>query len=464
MNFLLALLLGISLFRFGEKAFALSDFALASTAARRGGMQQDREVSLKGEHYLSKPGESYQFQDYFSLFADLSFEEQKRRFFFKAHAQSEFYFKSSDFYITVPELFFSYKWKPVSGFQFIKIYAGRHIKEWSAADRYWEFGYWNPLNLWDPLYPSQNGLIGAFLDIKSGGFLLEFYVGGVHPPHVKPKLKEDKSGYISSSRYGLIPPRQAEFERFGGRALDIDYLVDFFFQRLLHDSYILSLSYLSKNKAAGVKGSVGIQSANDVYLTGKGGLNVTKKGLEVQQNVSNHPVSQTAFSIEASARWKGMSALASMNKIHARPQRSLPEGVKFVTAPSDHDFISAFWDYSAYLWPELKAKLRLSWIHSFFSGAAPRALLRHKILKGGGIESIAEFLPQGRVKAKGEFKYWRALKSRESLFSLILSVYPLSGLYFSAGLNVLTGSSRGQGFLTRFSSNDSIIWKAGYVF
>ena len=432
------------------------------------------QVELKGSYYLSEPAEELQSRNYLSLFGHLQYEKQKNNFLFKASGLAEA-FSDKSFYFNVPELYVSYAYDFKEGrfLESIKVYAGRHIKEWSQADIYWELGAWNSLNHWEPLYPIPNGLVGAFLDLKASNWLLEFYVGAIHLPHTGPKREQDpKTGVISSpSRWAWIPPKKVVLP--GGLKWDIDYLVDFFIEKLIHDSYALSLkTWLPGNKDIWLKGSFGYKQNNSVFLTQNTSDRMrvpdsAKKETRIQQSIENHPVIQRTLTGELGIKHKGFSSLFSISQNKLKPLKGLPENHKLLRPPFDHTYLSALTGYEISLYENIKTKLQLAYLHSLdrkqkWIKAREKP---HKLFRGFRLDLTTEVLSATGLKREFSLKFWLSPDKWENLFSLDAFMYILPSWYVAGRANILTGKKNSdESFFSEFQSNDYVSGRIGFAF
>ena len=438
-----------------------------------------RVVELKGFHYLSEPGSSLQLKDYFSLYSNLNYETEKNNLFFKANGLGEFFFdKTQQFYFNIPEMYLSYDYdlKIKRFVESIKVYVGRHIKTWSQADEYWELGTWNPLNLWDPVHPSQNGLVGAFLDVVSKNWILEFYVGGIHLPNVEPVLKNDKkTGQILAPSRWKFPLYETAIVR--GIELDINYLVDVFFERFLHDSYILSLkTWAYENQNLWLKGSFGYKPVNAVFVVANNkdrlkvsDSNGTKESpVNIQQNIENYPVIQRIWSLEGGVRYDGLSALLSVSDNKVRPLKGLSKGDEFVIKPFSHTYFSGLASYKFDLYKDINTKFQIGYLHSLGKkdGIFSSNALYHKLLRGMSFDWTVEALSAEGLKRTLSLRYWHSLEKWGSLFSLNVLCYLLPKWYVGGRINILAGEKEKEpySFLGKFRHNDYLSWRTGYVF
>lgn len=432
------------------------------------------QVELKGSHYLSKPAAELQSQNYFSLFGHLHYEAQKNQFLFKVSGLGEV-FSDKSFYFNVPELYVSYAYdlKDSLFLESLKVYVGRHIKEWSRADRYWELGTWNPLNLWEPLYPIPNGLVGAFLDLKANFWLLEFYVGALHLPHTGPKREQDeKTGSISSpSRWAWIPPKEVILP--AGFKRDIDYLVGFVKEKLIHDSYALSLkAWLPENKNIWLKGSFGYKQNNSVFLT----LNTSdrykvpasaKKESLIQLKGENHQVIQRTLTGELGIEYKDFSSLFSVSQNKVKLLKDLPENHVLVRSPISHIYLSALAGYKIPLYENIETNFQMAYLHSLnkkktWTKAREK---HHKLFRGFRFDLTTQILSATGLKRDFSLKFWLSPEKWENLFSLDALMHILPSLYVAGRVNILTGEKNNdESFFSEFQSNDSVSWRMGFVF
>ena len=434
-----------------------------------------RLVEIKGSHYKSKPEYPFQLKNYFSLYSNLNYEVEKNNLLFKVNGLAEFFFdKSQQFYFNVPEVYFSYAYdlKTNHIMESIRVYVGRHIKHWSQTDEYWELGTWNSLNLWDPLYPSQNGLIGAFLDVASKNWLLEFYVGRTYLPNVEPVLKNDKrtGKILSPSRWKIPPPETASVKKM---ELDINYLVGVLFERFLHDSYSLSFkTWAYENKNLWLKGSFGYKPVNDVFLitNSKNSLKVSdsktkERPLTIQKTIENHSVAQLILSVEGGMHYGRFSALLSVSDSKVRLSKPLLKGQELTERPLNHTYFSGLANYKLD-YKNIKNKFQVGYLHSLngknsiFSSYE----LYHKFLRGIGFDWTAETLSTTGLKRALSLRYWHSFKVWGGLFSLDVLYYILPKWYAGGRVNVLAGEKGTPSFLGRFRADDYISWRTGYVF
>ena len=393
--------------------------------------------------------------------------------------------KTRQFYFSVPELYLSYKYdfEKSNLVDSIKVYVGRHIKEWNRSDAYWRFGIWNPLNRWEPLHSSENGLIGAFLDISSKNWLLEFYVGGINQPNINPKLKRDpKTGnMVSASRWGFIPPDKVDLGERKFELLNINYLVRFISEALRYDSYALSLkTWLPENQDIWIKGSFGYKPINDLFFieNSKDNLKVGDSGkkepLDIQKNVSNFPFIQRILAGELGLSYGRLSTLFSISNNKVKPAKELPEGKKFSRKPADHTYISGLAKYQFPPFKKIKTNLQIGYLHSLkekHNPFPPDGWLHYKFLRGVRFDWIAEFTTTEGLKREISFSHWQSFKDLENIFSMDLLYYLFPKWYVGGRVNFITGKkdekekdNKKEDFVTRFRSSDYISWRTGYVF
>ena len=442
------------------------------------------DLSLKGSHFLSDPAFALQLKNYYSLYGGLIYKKEKGRFLFKTDLFAELSLdRTRQFYTAPREIFLSYRYD-FQNRRFVDsltVYFGRHVKEWSRADSYWEFGAWNPLILYEPLSPTEAGLSGAFLDIASKRWLLELYAGGFHLPHVKPEFQKPAEARLaaganklkSPNRFADIPPESVDL---AGLDLEIDYSVRFFKEELLHDGYGAGLTWMSappeEERRLYLKGSFGYKPSNDVFLTRntRDQVRVKENGKEsavsIDQKIENQVVRQKIVSVESGARFDGFFGWISFLQNKMSLSRALPLDRKFVIKPLDHSYISALAGKRFFLFQDIKTKIQAGWLHSFGLGGKRSfagQLITRKLLNGFGLDWTASV---GREPERSlSLRYWFSPKTWNSLLSLNFLFHFLPKWHVGAGVNILTGE-RGnkRSFLNRFQSADSVVWRTGYVF
>ena len=462
-----------------ENSVSLSNVTLDlktedKSAVQKSGYFSGSQAVLKGSHYIFEPIFPIQSKNYFSLYGDLNLKVEKNSLLFQTSGITEIFFdRSRQIYYTIPEMYLSYYYSFQQNrfVDSLKVYVGRHIKKWSWADTYWEFGVWNPLNLWEPLYPSENGLIGAFLDIAGKYWLFEFYVGGIHLPHVKPKLQVNQpDGSVnSSSRWAEIPPKVVDL---GGLKLEIDYLVNFFIEKLLQDSYGLSGTlWATENKNIYLKGSFGYKPTNEIVLTENVGNSLKinsdseKEALRPFKGVENYIVKQRILSIEGGVRFGGVSTLFSAFQSKKKIPKSLPKERKFVIEPSDHVYLSGLAGYEVSLWKDVETKVQMGYIHPLGKKASfPGNLINHKLLQGISFDWIVKALSVKGLKREISLRYWHSLEKWKSFFSMNVLFHLLPEWYIGGQINIIAGKEGDNSFFGEFRNNDYISWRTGYVF
>ena len=138
-------------------------------------IQLDSHVSyfLKGQTALFS---GFQL-DYHNSTIDLNLG-YKYSFLEKSH-----YYQISELSVVFPFLFEG--WKMTLGVRDVL---------WSSADRYWNYGLWQPRYLLDPLRPKQMGLPGLYFDYRANSTSLLLSLSYFHIPDViiLPKLKNNQ--------------------------------------------------------------------------------------------------------------------------------------------------------------------------------------------------------------------------------------------------------------------------------
>ena len=93
--------------------------------------------------------------------------------------EKKHYFRLSELAVIFP--FISEEWKMILGFKDVL---------WSEADRYWNYGLWQPRYMLDPFRPVQMGLPGVYLDYKGDtSFLFLFSYFYLPDIIIYPKLE-----------------------------------------------------------------------------------------------------------------------------------------------------------------------------------------------------------------------------------------------------------------------------------
>jgi hypothetical protein len=90
------------------------------------------------------------------------------------------------------------------GFQ---IDAGRKLEEWSELDSYWTLGIWQPLNRFDALRPSEQGLTGVFGNFMWENAELILFGSPLYIPEQGPGY-EIENGKFANNNAWFAPPAQ----------------------------------------------------------------------------------------------------------------------------------------------------------------------------------------------------------------------------------------------------------------
>jgi hypothetical protein len=84
---------------------------------------------------------------------------------------------------------------------------GRKLEEWSHLDADWTLGIWQPLNRFDSLRPSEQGLTGAFLNFMWENAELVLFGSPLYLPEQGPSY-EIENGKFTTNNAWFAPPAQ----------------------------------------------------------------------------------------------------------------------------------------------------------------------------------------------------------------------------------------------------------------
>ena len=105
--------------------------------------------------------------------------------------------------IEVPEAFLSWSDRvSPSGFG---LTLGRKREAWSALDSTWGLGLWQPLNRFDALRPSEQGMTGAMIDYVNGPFRALVFASTIFVPEQGPPFQLQDGRFESSNPWFSSP-------------------------------------------------------------------------------------------------------------------------------------------------------------------------------------------------------------------------------------------------------------------
>ena len=113
-------------------------------------------------------------------------------------------------YIEVPEAYLNlsepsvdFRREGVSGFE---LTVGRRRQMWSRLDLDWQLGIWEPLNRFDYLNPSVQGLSGVFAEAKTSNFEMLGFMSLIYLPEQGASYQLQNGSFTSRSPWFNPPP------------------------------------------------------------------------------------------------------------------------------------------------------------------------------------------------------------------------------------------------------------------
>ena len=431
-------------------------------------------TEIKWSHYLTEPKEDYQRQNYTWFRMKLNQLRHSGPFTFKLTGLTQISVDEKDqFYFNLPEMYVSYGYhfRNISLLDSVRISFGRKLKAWNYADEYFELGLWNSLNLWNPLYPTANGLIGSFIDFVSRHWSFHFFVGGVFVPNLSVNIEYDEERIFSTSRWFSGVPRRVETL---GRVLDIDYWVHtpFISDVIFQESYIASLNlWTEKEKNMWMKFNAGYKPTNQVVLA-RNNESILRLSSDseasVQQELFIFPVQHRLFSLEWGIKHNDVSLLLSVGD-NAIMEENVPEGWALVSKAFGFTYFSSFLKYEFAVKDRLKNQVQLSYINTVphdkpFNDGEASSFHSHKMVHGLGIDwKTAVFSYQDKI-AELSVRYWYSLPDKGGLLLTNLTYNISPSIYLQGTMDILGAKEDSFTFLNRFRANDRIEWRIGYVF
>ncbi|RYZ64191.1 MAG: hypothetical protein EOP09_16330, partial [Proteobacteria bacterium] len=101
-----------------------------------------------------------------------------------------------------------------------RVYVGRKLNGWSAMDREWNMGVWQPYFEIDALRPEPQGLSGLFFDVNRDNYQFLAFASPLFIPTMGPGIREENGALVSDSRWYRSPVTEQDFI---GRPIPITY-------------------------------------------------------------------------------------------------------------------------------------------------------------------------------------------------------------------------------------------------
>ena len=432
------------------------------------------EVKLEKQSFMTPPASKEQLSNYTLIKGDYALDFVKESFYFNSHVQVEYSLDKSDFfYYNIPELYFDYRYKlnkALYSIESIKVSLGRKAEDWSIGDTYWNLGLWNSLNRWNPLHPSNNGLIGSFFTFTSKQWESLFFIGAFYLPDQDIQVIQEGGRLYSRSRWFSMLSSQVN--PFG---IDIIYSIDrpFIFNILFQQSFLFSFKTWSETQGFfyWIKWSFGDKPVNHLFHVSNinNSLQVEEKEdgeISAKPKLTAFPVRQRILSTEWGLDYKKFSMAFSLESTQMKPASILPEEWSFVKDQSDFAYFSALLRYN-YLKDSF---FRLSFIQSWFS-RTPKSQQNSSIINRARILEGLGFDWQTRLSFYKDHSLFLNLKYQysfldEGAWLFAKAMYYISPkIYTELSMNIL-GALKAEraSFLKAFRHNDYYTWSIAYVF
>ena len=432
------------------------------------------EVKLEWQHYTSPPGAKEQLSDYALFKGNYQFDFTKNSFYFDSHFQLEYGLDRSEFsYFNIPELYLDYKYdleRPLYSIRSVQVSLGRKAESWSFGDEYWDLGLWNPMNRWNPLHPSDNGLVGSFFTFKSDQWESNFFIGAVYLPDKEVQIIEKESSIYSRSRwFSMLSSQVRPFN------INIYYSTDkpFIFDVLFQQSFLCSLKTWSKTPKVfyWIKWSFADKPVNHLFhiLNTNNSLLVEEKEggkIFARPDFTIFPVRQRIVSTEWGLDYKQLSMTFSLENTRMKPASILPKDWNFIKDQADFTYFSAVLRYNY-----LKGSfLRFAFIQSWFMGKTdsqrvPSIVERGKVLEGMGFDWQTHLFSGNRQPLFFNLKYQYSFLDKGAWLFAKTVYYMTPKIYTEMKINVLGAFAQlNNTFLGKYKHNDYYAWSLAYDF
>lgn len=200
---LVAILLWIP-FAFAELSSPLT-FSSSLSSEKKANREVYGRIRIEGMQYMTSLAEAPHLTYSQFLSADLSYIGETKWFENVIDAGAGTFFSRSQSHIAVREIYTSPR---TEGYRF---YVGRKTNMWSAMDRDWNLGIWQPYFEIDALRPEEQGLTGVFFDVNRENYQFLSFVTPLFVPSMGPDIREENGALISDSRWYRSPSSEMDF-------------------------------------------------------------------------------------------------------------------------------------------------------------------------------------------------------------------------------------------------------------
>ena len=433
-------------------------------------------VKLEWQHYTSAPSIEERLSDYTFFKWDHKIDFKEGPFYFDSQFQLEYSLdRGKLFYFNAQELYLFYRYdlqQPLYSVKAIEVNVGRKARAWSAGDEYWDLGLWNPLNRWNPLHPSENGLIGSFFTFISDQWTADFFIGALYMPERGPQIVEEKGQIYSRSRWFAMLPSQVSAYN-----IDIQYSRDnpFIFDVLFQQSFLFSFKTWSKTPEVfyWMKWSFADKPANHLFYVLNQNDRVRVEGKKggkvfVSQKITILPVRQRILSTEWGLDYKDLSITFSLENAKMKEASVSPKYWDFVSNRDNFTYFSALLKYN-YFNDDF---VRLAFIQSWFKGSdfyekEPSLLIKGRVLEGVGFDWQTQLLDHKSQPVFFNLKYHYSFLDEGAWLSAKARYYVTPKIYTEFAIDVLGKykmENKNRTFLDFFKHNDYYTWSLAYDF
>ncbi|MAV92295.1 MAG: hypothetical protein CL676_12825 [Bdellovibrionaceae bacterium] len=157
---------------------------------------------LKGTHFLTEKRSDVESENYSYLNGNLLLKDKKGDFDWSAEMVFELSSEiQREAYVGAPEMFVRLNDED-SG---VRVSIGRQKRTWSELDESLGLGVWQPQLRWDYLNPIQQGLTGAFFDMKFDSLDVTLYGSPIFLPDQGPQFQVKEGRIESANRWFWKP-------------------------------------------------------------------------------------------------------------------------------------------------------------------------------------------------------------------------------------------------------------------
>ena len=375
-----------------------------------------------------------------------------------------------DFSAALPEAYLDLYYEPrKSLFSF-----GRKLHTWSELDSLWKLGLWQPLVRTDAANPVEQGLIGAFYELKNKNFKAALMASPLFLPDQQPDYDEESGQIVSANRWFRPPVSRLEIENNTSR---VNYEVsEPDFSNIIDNTTVAGLLRIGQD-AGGVflLASASDKPMNQFHLTidPAKGLGI----LDSTINVTIYPVvvRHQLYTFETGYKWSDGQVVLSTTTENIEDPR-LPEEWE-QTELIDSRYSGAIYSQDLSHWGLNRSSLGLSYVvrekrtegdsSTAIEGDIDASTSRFNFEKLVGAQFKFNLIRKYKRELDTSFKYVYSIEDQGEWIQAGLQLREDRNWIWSLALDVFgvpENTPTKSSFISMFRGNDRISGSLTYVF